>query len=129
MDLPPIAATTVGSFPRPPWLARSEGTSVSFELREDILRQAQDDATTLVIGQQEQAGLDLITDGEQRRVQFINHILASWDGIDLQRQRPKSIRRRSGIERPVPTVTSQVKRRQASVVNDLEFAKSCSSLP
>ncbi len=129
MDLPSIATTTVGSFPRPPWLARSEGTSVAFELREDILHRAQDDATTLVIGQQEQAGLDLITDGEQRRTQFINHILAAWDGIDLQQQRPKSIRRRSGVERPVPTVTGQVKRRQAAVVNDLKFAKSCASRP
>ena len=129
MDLPPLAATTVGSFPRPLWLAQSEGTSVSFSLHGESLQQAQDDATNLVIRQQEQAGLDLITDGEQRRVQFINHILASWDGIDLEQQRPKSIRRRTGIERLVPTVTGEVKRRQAAVVDDLKFARACTSRP
>ena len=129
MPLTPVATTTVGSFPRPQWLAQSEGTSVSFSLRGSVLEQAQNDATTLVIRQQEDIGLDLLTDGEQRRTQFINHILASWDGIDLQDLRPKSIRRRTGIERPVPTVTGQVKRRQAAVVDDLKFAKSRTAHP
>lgn len=129
MDLPPIATTTVGSFPRPLWLARSEGTSVTFALSDEALQQAQNDATALVIGEQERTGLDLITDGEQRRVQFINHVLACWDGIDLEKQSPKSIRRRIGVERPVPTVVGQVKRRQAAVVEDLKFAKAQASRP
>ncbi len=129
MDLPPVAATTVGSFPRPQWLAQSEGTSVAFSLSGDALRQAQDDATELAIRRQEDIGLDLITDGEQRRTQFINHILASWNGIDLQRQRPKSIRRRIGVERPVPIVTGQVRRQRAAVVDDLKFAKASTKRP
>ena len=44
MQLPPIAATTVGSFPRPNWLAASERTQVSFRLEGDLLKEAQDDA-------------------------------------------------------------------------------------
>jgi 5-methyltetrahydropteroyltriglutamate--homocysteine methyltransferase len=102
---------------------------VTFALSDEALQQAQNDATALVIGEQERTGLDLITDGEQRRVQFINHVLACWDGIDLEKQSPKSIRRRIGVERPVPTVVGQVKRRQAAVVEDLKFAKAQASRP
>ena len=129
MDLPPVATTTVGSFPRPQWLAQSGGTSVTFIGGGEALQQAQDDATTLVIRQQEQVGLDLITDGEQRRVQFINHLLAAWEGIDLEELRPKSIRRRIGIERPVPRVVGEIRRSHAATLDDLKFAKTCSGQP
>lgn len=129
MSLPPVATTTVGSFPRPLWLAQSGGTSVAFSLSGNALKQAQDDATSLVIKQQEETGLDILTDGEQRRTQFINHVLASWDGIDLQDQRPKSIRRRTGVERPVPTVVGPVRRQRSAVIDDLRFAKSSTAHP
>ena len=129
MDLPPIATTTVGSFPRPLWLARSEGTSVSFILSGEALKQAEEDATSLIIRQQEQTGLDLVSDGEQRRVQFINHVLAAWDGIDLEKLGQKNIRRRADVQRPVPTVVGQVRRRRAAAVDDLKFAKACTQQP
>ena len=76
MQLPPIAATTIGSFPRPNWLAQPDRARVIFRLEGDALKEAQDDATALSIHNQEQIGLDLLSDGEQRRTGFINHILA-----------------------------------------------------
>ena len=80
MTLPPVAATTVGSFPRPRWLARPAGESerrgVQFVAEGADAAEAQDDATLLALRDQEEAGLDLVTDGEQRRTTFINHILA-----------------------------------------------------
>ncbi len=90
--LPPIATTTVGSFPRPDWLAARNRGSVAFRLEGKQLQEAQDDATVISLHEQEQTGLDLLTDGEQRRTSFIDHILASWDGIDLENRLPKSIR-------------------------------------
>ena len=99
MKLPPVAATTVGSFPRPSWLAhfsrRPDRMGLEFELEGDTLREAQDDATLISLRDQEEAGLDLLSDGEQRRVSFIFHILASWDGVDLDKHHPKAIRRRA----------------------------------
>ena len=93
MQLPPIATTTVGSFPRPSWLVAEQGQSqVSFRLEGPSLREAQDDATTVVLHEQEEVGLDLLTDGEQRRTTFINYVLAGWDGIDLDKRRPRSLR-------------------------------------
>jgi len=94
MNLPPIAATTIGSFPRPSWLARNERSRAVFRLEGAALTEAQDDATALSIHTQERIGLDLLSDGEQRRTGFINHILAACEGIDLEHEAVKQIYRR-----------------------------------
>ncbi len=129
MELPPIATTTVGSFPRPSWLATREGNDIVFNLAGEMLREAQDDATALVIGEQEALGLDLITDGEQRRTTFINHVLAGLTGIDLERRAPKDIRRRAGRQRLVPTVVGKVDRRGPILTDDVRFAREHASRP
>ena len=67
MQLPPVAATTIGSFPRPSWLAQNERSRAVFRLDGAALKEAQDDATALSIHTQERIGLDLLSDGEQRR--------------------------------------------------------------
>ena len=123
MNLPPIATTTIGSFPRPRWLADQERSEVTFRLEGEALGEAQDDATRLVIGAQERVGLDLLTDGEQRRPQFIYHVLSSMDGFDFVKRHAKAIRRRSDVERMVPRVVGPVRRRAPAVVDDLSFAK------
>jgi 5-methyltetrahydropteroyltriglutamate--homocysteine methyltransferase len=128
VSLPPIAATTVGSFPRPAWLANRTTGSVQFAPEGDALDEAKDDATVISILDQESAGLDLLTDGEQRRTSFINHILAGWDGIDLSKLSPKAIRRRDN-PRPVPTVVGQVRRRVPAAVDDMIFAKAHTGKP
>src|SRR5258706_2752895 len=129
MNLPPIATTTVGSFPRPNWLSDRERSEVTFRLEGELLREAQDDATIAILHEQERVGLDLLTDGEQRRPQFINHVLAAMEGIDLVHRRPKAIRRRTDVERPVPRVVGPVRRRAVAVVGDLLFAKAHTSRP
>lgn len=130
LALPPIATTTVGSFPRPSWLvAGRERGSVTFQLEGQPLREAQDDATIVTLCEQEQTGLDPLTDGEQRRTSFIDHILASWSGIDLDNRRLKSIRRGRGNPLLVPHVVDKVERRSTAVVEDLRFAKAHTSRP
>ena len=129
MQFQPLAATTVGSFPRPAWLATNERMEVSFRQADAALREAQDDATLLAIYDQERAGIDLVTDGEQRRLSFINHILAGLDGFDLENRHPKNIRRRPGNERLVPTVVGKVARRGPIAVDDVSFAKAHTTLP
>jgi 5-methyltetrahydropteroyltriglutamate--homocysteine methyltransferase len=123
MKLPPIATTTVGSFPRPGWLAEAERSQVKFRLEGAPLREALDDATLLSLSQQEEIGLDLLTDGEQRRPHFINHVLAAWDGVDAVHQGAKAVYRRRAQERLVPRITGKVRRRSPAVVEDLRFAK------
>ena len=129
MQLPPVATTTVGSFPRPAWLAKSERTQVKFHWHGEALKEAQDDATRLILQTQQQIGLDLLTDGEQRRIGFIHHILAAFEGIDVENQAVKKIYRRREQEHLVPRITGKVKRRGSVNVEDLRFAKLQTSKP
>ncbi|HEY2987094.1 MAG TPA: 5-methyltetrahydropteroyltriglutamate--homocysteine methyltransferase [Candidatus Binatia bacterium] len=129
MNLPPIATTTVGSFPRPGWLSERERSEVTFRLGHELLREAQDDATIAILHEQERVALDLLTDGEQRRIHFIYHVLASMEGFDLINRRNKAIRRRSDVERLVPRVVGPVRRREVVVVGDFLFARAHTSRP
>ena len=129
MNLPPIAATTIGSFPRPSWLAQNERSRAIFRLEGPALKEAQDEATALCILTQERIGLDLLSDGEQRRTGFINHILAAFEGIDLEHEAVKRIYRRREQPRPVPRVVGKIKRRAPAIVEDFRFARAQTSKP
>jgi 5-methyltetrahydropteroyltriglutamate--homocysteine methyltransferase len=129
MQLPPVATTTVGSFPRPSWLAERDRSQVTFRLQGAILKEAQDDATRIALQTQERIGLDLLTDGEQRRPHFINHILAAFNGIDLVKLGVKKIYRRREQDHLVPRIVGKIQRRVAAAVDDLRFAKSQTEKP
>ena len=129
MQLPPIATTTIGSFPRPSWLATTERSRVIFRLEGGALKETQDDATSLNMRTQEDIGLDLLTDGEQRRTGFIDHILAAFEGIDLNQQALKKIYRRREQDRLVPRIVGKVKWRGPAIVDDLRFAKAQTKKP
>ena len=129
MQLPPIAATTIGSFPRPRWLASVTRSTVTFNLEGDLLQEGLDDATTLAIRGQELAGLDLVTDGEQRRPHFIDHILNSLEGVDTVNRVPKGVYRRREEVHQVPRVYGPIRRRCAAVVEDLRFARGRTDRP
>ena len=129
MNLPAIATTTTGSFPRPGWLAETNRTAVDFQLEGDVLREAQDDATALILQEQEEMGFDLVTDGEQRRVSFITHIIAGMEGFEFTKTHLKAIRRRTVANREVPSVVGPITRRGPIVVDDLKFAKARTRLP
>src|SRR5215471_18075555 len=61
MQFKPLTTTTIGSFPRPAWLAATERSRATFRLEGEALREAQDDATLLTL---RELGLDIVTDGE-----------------------------------------------------------------
>src|SRR5919112_4908593 len=85
--------TLVGSYPQPDWLIDREKLAGRFPPRvrarelwripEQWLAQAQDDATVLAIKAQEQAGLDIITDGEIRRESYSNRFATALEGVDI----------------------------------------------
>ncbi|MEA2642840.1 MAG: 5-methyltetrahydropteroyltriglutamate--homocysteine methyltransferase, partial [Chloroflexota bacterium] len=129
MQLPPIATTTIGSFPRPGWLADPSRDQVTLLLAGEALGEAQDDATLLVLHEQELVGLDLLTDGEQRRTNFIHHALSGLDGVDVVNRRMKEIRRRAGNESLVPRIVGPVRRRASITVEDTRFAKANTERP
>jgi 5-methyltetrahydropteroyltriglutamate--homocysteine methyltransferase len=124
-----LATTTIGSFPRPQWLAQTDRSRATFHLAGDALREAQDDATLVTLQEQEELGLDIVTDGEQRREGFIFHMARTWDGIDLVNQAQKDIYRRRAMPRMVPRITGKVKRRGPATVDDVRFAKAHTDKP
>src|SRR5450432_4836596 len=75
------------------------------------LEQAQDDATIVAIRDLERAGIDIVTDGEQRRESYSNRFATALEGIDIER--PGTTINRSGKPIPVPRVVGPIRRKQA----------------
>lgn len=123
--------TLVGSFPQPEWLIDRKKLAGRFPPRvrarelwripEPFLAEAQDDATLVAIKAQEDAGIDIITDGEIRRESYSNHFATALDGVDLDN--PGTALDRSGHPNPVPRVTGPIRRRHAVGLRDLEFLR------
>ncbi len=121
--------TLVGSYPQPEWLIDRKRLAGCFPPRvrarelwkipESDLAEAQDDATLVAIKAQEDAGLDIITDGEIRRESYSNRFATALDGIDLDN--PGTALDRSGHPNPVPRVVGPIRRRHAVGLSDLEF--------
>lgn len=123
--------TLVGSYPQPDWLIDRKALAGRFpprvRMRElwrvapEYLSQAQDDATVLAIRAQEQAGIDIVTDGEIRRESYSNRFATALDGVDLDN--PGSALDRSGHPNPVPRVVGPIRRRHAVETEDVRFLK------
>ncbi len=129
MPFGPLTTTSVGSFPRPSWLAHTKRNQLTFRLEGDPLREAMDDAMALVIREQEALGLDILTDGEMRRATFIFHVAGNWDGVDIENPVVKEIYRNRAASRLVPRITGKVMRRGPAAVDDLRVAKSHTARP
>src|ERR1700753_1814174 len=113
MVFPALATTSVGSFPRPAWLADTKRNEVTFRASGDALETALDDATVLVLREQERLRLDILTDGGLRRKHFIFHIAGAWDGIDTQTLATKTVYRNRAANRVVPRIVGRIARRTA----------------
>jgi 5-methyltetrahydropteroyltriglutamate--homocysteine methyltransferase len=129
MPFGPLTTTSVGSFPRPTWLAHTKRNQLSYRLEGEALKEAMDDAMALVIREQETLGLDILTDGEMRRTTFVFHIAGQWDGIDTERPVIKKIYRNREANRLVPRITGKIIRRGPAAVDDLRAAKSHTRRP
>lgn len=123
--------TLVGSYPQPDWLidrARLAGrfpprvrARELWRLAEPYLSEAQDDATILAIRAQEDAGVDIITDGEIRRESYSNRFATALEGVDIDN--PGTSLDRSGHPNPVPRIVGRIKRQRQVEVEDLKFLK------
>jgi 5-methyltetrahydropteroyltriglutamate--homocysteine methyltransferase len=129
MKLLPLTPTSVGSFPRPGWLAETNRSRAKFRLEGDALHEAQDDATIVCLHEQEELGLELLTDGEQRRESFVYHAASTWDGVDMKQKGDKEVYRGRVNPHVVPRIVGRVSRRAPAVVEDLKFARAHTALP
>jgi 5-methyltetrahydropteroyltriglutamate--homocysteine methyltransferase len=129
--------TLVGSYPQPDWLIDRPKLAGRFPPRvratelwrvpAPYLAEAQDDATLLAIRAQEQAGLDIITDGEIRRESYSNRFATALEGVDIDN--PGSALDRSGHPNPVPRIVGKIRRKHPVEVEDLRFLKRYTAKP
>ena len=127
-----ILTSVVGSYPQPEWLVDRERLLQRLPPRVrardlwripgELLKQAQDDATILAIRDQERAGVDIITDGENRRESYSNRMANALSGID--RRRFGEVRGRTGRTTQVPLVTGPIRRTRPVEVRNVEFLRS-----
>src|SRR4051794_23737832 len=87
MNEQPLRTTVIGSYPFPGWLEFASQNLDRFG--PDDLREMQDDATTVAVQDQLAAGLDVITDGEQTRLDFNLSFYGFIEGIDLESAPPR----------------------------------------
>jgi 5-methyltetrahydropteroyltriglutamate--homocysteine methyltransferase len=126
-----LETTVVGSYPQPAWLIDRArlGSRLPPRIRAlelwrvdgEHLEEAQDDATRLAISDMERAGIDIVTDGEQRRESYSNRFATALDGVDIDN--PGVALDRTGHENPVPRVVGPVARRHPVEVRDVEFLR------
>jgi 5-methyltetrahydropteroyltriglutamate--homocysteine methyltransferase len=124
-----IPTTVVGSYPQPDWLVdrgalahhgvpRVRARDI-WRVAEPWLEAAQDDATVLAIRAMEQAGIDIVSDGEIRRESYSNRFALALDGIDAEH--PGHVGRSGGGSTPVPRVVGPIRRLGPVERRDAEF--------
>ncbi len=126
-----LPTSLVGSYAQPDWLIDREKLAGRFPPRTRArelwrvdpkwLKQAQDDATLVAIREQEEAGLDIITDGEIRRESYSNRFATGLDGIDIDN--PGTALDRSGHPNPVPRIVGKIRRKGPVEVEDVVFLR------
>ena len=108
-----LETTIAGSLPKPAWLAQPRMLWAPWQLMGEELAAAKRDATLLALKEQEDAGIDIVTDGEQSRQHFVHGFLEHIEGVDFARRVAMGIRN-NRYQAEVPTVTGPL-RREASV--------------
>ncbi len=127
-----LPTSIVGSLPQPDWLIDREGLKKAtvprirarelWRIPEEWLEEAQDDATLLAIREQEQVGIDIVTDGEMRRESYSNRFATALEGVDIENP-GKAPGRSAGRFQLVPRVVGRIRRRHPVEVRDVRFLR------
>jgi 5-methyltetrahydropteroyltriglutamate--homocysteine methyltransferase len=118
----PLQTTIAGSLPKPAWLAPPKTLWAPWLLEGDLLAEGKRDAVRLVLRDQEEAGIDIVSDGEQTRRHFVTTFIEGLEGVDFTNR--KTVRIRNRYDADVPMVVGPVARRKAIFVEDAKFFRS-----
>ena len=117
-----LETTIAGSLPKPAWLAEPEQLWAPWRLEGDALERGKRDAALIWLKEQEDAGIDVVSNGEQFRVHFVHGFLESIAGIDWDKKTRMGIRDDRYIAE-VPTVTGPVSRKGSVHGEEVRFTR------
>ena len=135
--LPPLTVTTVGSWPRPPGLLRTQRAYRAGRASREEFDRAADAAVVEILQAQEQAGVELVTDGEQRRDNFYSFVADKLAGVKLMTlvEMLEVVEDKASFERILqtldvpaysisnPTCVGRIERRAPLAVDELKFVQ------
>ena len=116
-----LQTTIAGSLPKPSWLAPPNQLWAPWLLEGERLAEGKRDAMRLAVLDQEQAGIDIVSDGEQTRRHFVTTFIENLDGVDFERK--KTVRIRNRYDADVPMVVGPVARRHPVYVEDAKLLR------
>ncbi|WP_417509353.1 methionine synthase [Methylophaga sp.] len=122
-----LPTSTAGSLPKPSWLAEPEKLWSPWKLEGDALAHGKHDALKLSLHEQQHAGIDIVSDGEQSRQHFVTTFIEHLDGVDFDKRETVKIRDR--YDASVPTVVGAVSRQKPVFVEDARFLREQTDQP
>jgi len=114
--------TIAGSLPKPEWLAEPEKLWAPWRLDGEALERGKRDASLVWIKEQESAGIDIVTNGEQFREHFVHGFLKEIEGIDWNKMTTMGIRD-NRYDADVPTVTEALRRKSSVHGEEVRFSR------
>ena len=122
-----LPTSTAGSLPKPSWLAEPEKLWSPWKLEGEQLLEAKRDALSLSLHEQLQAGIDIVSDGEQTRQHFVTTFIEHLEGVDFEKR--ETVRIRNRYDASVPSVVGAVSRKKPVFVEDAKFLRSQTHQP
>jgi 5-methyltetrahydropteroyltriglutamate--homocysteine methyltransferase len=122
-----LPTSTAGSLPKPSWLAEPEKLWSPWKLQDEELAEGKRDALRLSLDDQRQAGIDIVSDGEQTRQHFVTTFIENLNGVDFEKR--ETVRIRNRYDASVPTVVGDVSRQKPVFVEDAKFLRRQTTQP
>ena len=117
-----LETTTAGSLPKPGWLAETQKLWPAWRLTGEALAEGKRDAVLVALKEQETAGIDIVTEGEQGRQHFVHGFLERISGIDFAKRQTIGIRA-DRYKAVCPTVTGPIRRTESVHGAEARFAR------
>ncbi|RII77079.1 methionine synthase [Pseudomonas monteilii] len=122
-----LPTSTAGSLPKPSWLAQPETLWSPWKLQDAQLIEGKQDALRLALQEQQHAGIDIVSDGEQTRQHFVTTFIEHLSGVDFEQR--ETVRIRDRYDASVPTVVGAVARQKPVFVEDAKFLRQQTTQP
>ena len=116
-----LPTSTAGSLPKPNWLAEPETLWSPWKLNGKALIDGKQDALRIALQEQQAAGIDIVSDGEQTRQHFVTTFIEHLSGVDFENR--KTVKIRDRYDASVPTVFGPVGRQKPVFVEDAKFLR------